>query len=478
MIRTRLTLWNTVLFSLTLTLLGFLLFFTTRSNLYKGIDDDLNRRAAYLEGLWQNRPPGGPGGPGGMRRGGDRGEPPPRPPDAISAAKDLDPIQAKRLEFNATLTMPRVFPNDPNEWHRERHEPFDTASLDLSKAGKRLFTTEVIMDHRVRILSLPLYRDGKITGTAQFASNMEDADAVVARMRSIMLIILPLALLATYVLGVQLTSRALRPVRDITLAAERIEASNLSERLPLQGRDEFAQLSERFNQMLGRIETGYLSLEEAYEAQRRFVGDASHELKTPLTTIKGRVGLALMKRQTPERYEEHLAAIGRSADTMAAIIQDLLLLAKSDERELGLTVEEVPFEDLASEVLHSIPQGVERVTVSCPAGQTIRVDRKLFRQVLVNLPSNALRHTEEGKQVFLSTDGGSVTVRDEGEGIAAEHLPHLFDRFYRVDESRFRGSGGSGLGLSIVKSIVEAHGGSVGIESEPGKGTTVKIEFR
>lgn len=474
MIRTRLTLWNTALFSLTLILLGSLLFVTTRSGLYRAVDDDLNRRASFLESAWGhyhklrmmqgNRP------------GADIPRPP-RPRDFLADAKNLDPIQAKRLEFNATLSMPRIFPGSQLKTGRTHDDPFDLAALKQSVSGQRIFATDVLMGHRVRVLSVPLREDGIVGGSAQFASDLDDVDEVVHQMGSMMLMMFPLALLATYVLGVQLTNRALRPIQDITEAAERIEASNLGERLPVVGKDEFANLSSRFNQMLGRIETSYDSLERAYQAQRRFVGDASHELKTPLTTIKGRVGLALMKPQSAERYIEHLQAVGRSADTMAAIIQDLLLLARSDEHKLVVVREPITFRELTEEVTHALGPGVDRVEVFSGENLMLFVDKNLFRQVLVNLLTNALRHSGEETLVKLSLIEGRIVVEDQGEGIAPEHVPHLFDRFYRVDESRFRGSGGSGLGLAIVKSIVEAHGGTVTIQSELGVGTRVEIEI-
>ena len=469
MIRTRLTLWNTLLFALALTLLGSLLFGVTRSGLYKAVDDDLARRASFLEsrwGIWSKNGPDHDRDHGG----------PPRPPEMFTSAKDLDPIQAKRVEFNASLMRPRIMPMEQIRSGKTHDEPFDSAALKLSLSGQKRYTTQTIMDHQVRILSLPLLLDGKIDGAAQFASDLDDIDNAIQRIRNIMLVMVPLALLATYLLGVLLTNRALKPVRDITVAAQRIEASSLSERLPVKGKDEFANLSNRFNQMLERIETSYARLEQSYESQRRFVGDASHELKTPLTSIKGRVGLALMKTQTAERYEEHLHAIGRSADNMAAIIQDLLLLANSDEKQLALTLELVLFMEVAGEAVSAVIGGAERVDVKAPEDLTIHVDRKLFRQVLVNLLSNALRHSDEGSRVVLAADTDAISVIDFGEGIESSHLPHLFDRFYRVDESRFRGSGGSGLGLAIVKSIVEAHGGTVGITSELGWGTTVTIK--
>lgn len=394
--------------------------------------------------------------------------------------QNLDPILAKRINLNFRLGRPRFFSFSSGSHGPWRDDPLDSVALSDSLSGRGGFSVKEVDGHRLRIYTKPIREDGRVVEALQLAANLDDVDAVVGRLGTILLASLPLALLATTLLGIWLTNRSLKPVLDISEAAEKIEAYNLSDRLPVTGKDEFAILSGRFNSMLDRIEGSFQSLGEAYEAQRRFVADASHELKTPLTTVKGRVGVALRGTHSPERYGEHLRAIGRAADTMSTIIQDLLLLARSDEAKMSLRRHEhVLIEVIKEAVGAATAANPRQVAIEVPEDLSVQIDGSLFTRAITNLVSNAIRHTPLEKAIAVRaqrTDGKVlIEVIDEGEGIPLEHLPHLFNRFHRVDSSRDRTSGGTGLGLSIVKSIVEAHGGTVSIQSEACVGTTVSV---
>lgn len=547
MIRTRLTLWNAVVFALALTLIGVVVFVTTRTALYRSIDDDLILRATTMQRMSEFGPPmfgpgpmgvggragpgpDGPGGPGdhgpGDRGPGGRdyrdhgpGGPPgqgdgmsgPGTPNAkrlpfeqegvtrsivpralrttgpvfsthlMQLSSELDPIQAKRLEFSMRLGRPRFFIRS-DQAGPPPDAPLDSAAVRAAFNGAAPFTNVTIEGRRVRIYTVPTHRSGKVDRVIQFAANLDDVDKVISRLGTILLALLPLALLATTGLGVWLTNRALRPVLDISEAAEKMETTNLSERLPVRGKDEFAVLSTRFNSMLDRIQGSFSRLETAYETQRQFVADASHELKTPLTTVKGRVGVALRGTHSPERYGEHLRAIGRAADNMSVIIQDLLLLARSDEAKLNIQRVPTPVAQLAREAIAGVacPEGHD-IRTEIPDDLMLACEPTLVTRALTNLLSNALRHTSTEGEIAVHAEAADgqvrIAVRDQGEGIPAEHVDRVFDRFHRVDSSRDRASGGTGLGLSIVRSIVEAHGGRVGVVSEVGKGSTFTMIF-
>jgi len=224
------------------------------------------------------------------------------------------------------------------------------------------------------------------------------------------------------------------------------------------------------------------------EALRRdFVANVSHELKTPVASIKGFVETLLDgAAEEPADRSRFLEIIGRQADRLAAIIEDLLALSRIEQSETAgtLPVEPQPLAGiLATAAEDCRPRAMERsidLEVDCPADLAATVNGPLLEQAVINLVDNAIKYSEPGRTVWVSAsrDGdATIRVRDEGCGIAAEHLPRLFERFYRVDKARSRKLGGTGLGLAIVKHIVQAHGGTVAVESEPGVGTTFTLRL-
>ena len=397
----------------------------------------------------------------------------------------LRPARARtphsRVESPSTRSSPapRVLRAD-EVGAQDDERPWDVAAMARALKGRRESLDGVVEGHRVRILSFPLVENGVVVAGGQFAAPLAAADAATERLARAMLLLLPVALAVTSIMGFGLTRRALRPVAQIAASAGRIEASNLSERLPKMGKDEFAELARVFNAMLDRVEGSYRNLEAAYDSQRRFIADASHELKTPLATIKTRLGVALRKDQAPERYVEHLGAIRNASDAMSSIVGDLLLLARSDEGGLLGSVRDVPLASLAEEAA-SVVAGLHGRPIESHVEEDLAIqgDEASLSRVLVNLLDNAARHTPSGGTVEIDgrRENGHVVlqVRDTGVGILAEDVPRVFERFYRVAAARDRVSGGTGLGLAIVRSIVRAHGGQVSLESEFGRGTTVTV---
>ncbi|KXK13802.1 MAG: PAS domain S-box, partial [Armatimonadetes bacterium OLB18] len=285
------------------------------------------------------------------------------------------------------------------------------------------------------------------------------------------------------------TSRALRPVGELARAAERIGQHELSERIPVTGDDELGNLANTFNQMLERLETAFseqksafAKLEEQYELQRRFTADASHELRTPLTRIKVSASSALGGTEGESDLKRALEIVDRSADDMDRLIRRLLLLARSDAGQLIQGSQDVDLVDLCAEFQKPAADGEPAVQIDAPEGPLfVFGDPDLLSRAIGNLVENAVRHTPSSGHVTLrlasDSDEIRVTVEDDGEGIPPEALPHVFERFFRVDSARSRSEGGAGLGLAIVKSVAQAHGGSVAIDSELGKGTKVTLRL-
>ncbi len=284
------------------------------------------------------------------------------------------------------------------------------------------------------------------------------------------LVILILALMS----GVLLIRRALSPVRRITATAQSIESSSdLSRRVGYRGpRDEIGQLANTFDHMIER-------LEKALQTQKNFIADASHELRSPLTVIQG--NLDLLKRNLREEdRRESLRALEAETSRMSKVVSDLLVLAELDsgqpERQDSVSLHEML---LDAQARARQLAGNRQVVVGRQEDLWVKGNADKLEQVLSNLVDNALKYTPDGGTITLSLfqngDWACLAVADAGIGISAEDLPHIFDRFYRVDKARSKASGGTGLGLAIVKGIVERHGGRVTVTSEPGKGSTFTV---
>ncbi len=498
-VRVRLMLGNVLGVAVALCLMCGVIRYTLEATLYAGIDRTLVRIADSMQHMAQDRfgaPPGfgNPGGPHGSDLGRpflDHGPGGPSHPNG-GPSEPPRPNNAGAQHTGGG----RRGPSGPNEHWRARfldtsgHShgppdmpdgPIDAAAFVRGLAGETLFTTRVIDGEKVRIYTGPVRRDDAINGVIQVGRSRTEANIETIRLTKTMLLVSPLALVLSALFGIVLTSRALSPVRRITHAASAIGATNLSDRLPVDGHDEFGELSATFNGMLARLDQSFKRLEGLYEQQRRFTADASHELRTPLTVIKANSSLALSHPGTPEQYCQTLEAIDKAADLSTRIVQDLLMLARADADELKLTPKPVALLDIITraEAL-SAGAGAAPVAICDDLGNlTVTGDSDSLVRLFSNLITNAVRHTPYSGQVAVCAESVAstviVTVSDSGEGIAPEHLPHLFERFYRVDSARSRARGGVGLGLAISKTIVDAHGGTIAIDSTMGKGTTVRV---
>jgi two-component system OmpR family sensor kinase len=272
---------------------------------------------------------------------------------------------------------------------------------------------------------------------------------------------------------------AFAPINRLTSIARRIEAGDLHERVPVpRSKDEVQGLALTFNEMIER-------LEKAFTRQRRFVADASHELRTPVAAIRSMTDVVLAQSGPveSEEYVSVLRDVNAEADRLGHLISDLLALARTDENQLLLERELVRLDLLVADVAATTePLAAERgITIEVLAQQPVTVlgDEVRLIQVIMNLIDNANAYTNAGGKVTLEVvvkyNNAYLMVRDTGIGIAKEHLDHIFERFYRVDPARSRAAGGTGLGLAITEWIVRAHGGRITVESEVGQGTTFTI---
>lgn len=272
--------------------------------------------------------------------------------------------------------------------------------------------------------------------------------------------------------------RWLGSMSALALTAKQIgQQARLSQRIPVPEKDpEAAELAGAFNQMLDRVD-------QLTADQQRFLADASHELRTPLTILRGEIEVALRRDRSAEDYRDVLVSNREEIERLSRLAENLLTLARADSDQALGRRESTDLTELVRGVAHRFDSAAadakSRIRVEANGPEPVTGDALALERVVFNLVENAVRHSPDDEVVRLavSSENGDVRldVVDRGRGVPPEHLPHLFERFYRVDVARNRAAGGAGLGLAIVKSLVEAHGGRVGVSSRIGHGSTFSI---
>lgn len=322
-------------------------------------------------------------------------------------------------------------------------------------------------------------------GIVQIAISLAERDQNLSTLGRILIIGSGIAVLLAFGIGWLLAGATLRPINRITLTAQTIGAErDFGRRVQHSGpKDEIGQLASTFNHMLTELQAAYRQVEGSLQAQKRFVADASHELRTPLTTIRGNLGL--LQRNPPISTEDQAEALGDAVaetERLMRLVNDLLLLARADA-EQPLKTERVQIGPLIDDVRRQIKLLApdRRIVCDCDAQfeETILGDRDALKQVLLAVLDNAIQHTPPDTTVTVTTqmadDRMAIQVSDEGPGIEAAQLPHLFDRFYQGDSAR---SGpGTGLGLAIAKELTEAQGGTISVESQLDQGSIFTLTF-
>ena len=314
--------------------------------------------------------------------------------------------------------------------------------------------------------------------TIQVALDVTPEDAFLQHYRHSLAWAVLFGVLFSAVAGAFVARRGMRPVAELTRATDRISASQLHERVEGDGwPKELASLAKGFDRMLDR-------LEDSFNRLSQFSADLAHELRTPINNLRGEAGVTLSQSRTPEEYRRTLESSLEEFERLTRLIDNLLFLARADSPTTSVARERCD----ARQAIESVREFYEAlaedrgVDILCEGQGTVYADPMLFSQAVSNLLSNALNHTPRGGHVLIQTrpraNGGlEVNVSDTGCGIAAEHLPRIFDRLYRADPSRSNHPNGAGLGLAIVKSIMTLHGGSVEVRSETGKGTRFTLKF-
>ncbi|GCF08599.1 sensor histidine kinase [Dictyobacter arantiisoli] len=387
----------------------------------------------------------------------------------------------QRQAANTDDIFVRVFDTHAHEIYQSN--PFDQLPSPSESISQPLngtpwrATLSVEDDQSVRVYSTMLVDGHTVVGVVQVGQSLESINLllnhIILALFIAMLVGLGFCALGSY----WLSGRAFRSIHQLTRTALEINANDLHQRVLVPAaRDEVRDLSIIFNQMIAR-------LERAFVQQRRLVADASHELRTPVSVIRNMTEIALTQAESPGEYKHVLSEVNAESEHLGHLINDLLVLARADEGQIQLDSEPVRLDLLALDVVESLAPLAQEQQITLKTEQllpaTVLGDAARLIQVIISLVDNALNYSNRGGTITLSVEihdaWAYLHVTDDGIGIAPEDIGHIFERFYRADPARTKALGGSGLGLSIVEWMVQAHKGTVEVKSQPDQGSTFTI---
>ena len=485
-IRVQLTLWYTAIFALLICLFSLIFYTTIEAFLASGVDSALQLRAQQIAGGISNE-----SGKIIIQ-------------DVTGELPGLDATATPGEQGNNTTeTNQTGGPNDTGQHGPQSDVNIGTLVRILDVKGQTAYispafhalslpsasftqplhgiswqsTVTVHNGQEVRVYSAALTDNGTVFGVLQVGESLAQLTTTLQSITLALFVIAPFVLLLGAFGSYWLAKRAFRPILHLIRTTREINAGDLHRRVPVpRARDEVHNLALTLNEMIGR-------LDQAFTQQRRFVADASHELRTPVTVIRSITDVALEDPHSLEECVEALRDINAETKRLGQVINILLTLARADEEQMLLDCEPVRLDLLAFDVAATMePLAVERgieFQVQTLEPATILGDTTRLIQAMMGLVDNALTYTNAGGivtfNVELSGANACLTVRDTGIGIATEDAAHIFERFYRADPARSRAAGGSGLGLSIVDWVVRAHGGSIAVESQVGQGSTFTV---
>ena len=476
-LRFKLTLWYVLILGILLISFSSFLYFTLSKSLYRDTDVKLRSLAELIAS--ESASPLSKFGFGNIDQ-------------ALAASMNLKPIGKFIQVLDESGKIGRKSEN-----LRDVQLPISLNALKNASKGLITFETDRSFGNApLRIITFPVTENNHITRIVQVASSLEDVEDALNTLFIILMIAVPFALMVASLGGQFLANKALKPVDNITQTARMITSQNLNQRIkPLKVKDEISRLIETFNEMISR-------LDQSFRQIKQFSTDASHELKTPLTILKGEVEVTLRKKRMSDEYEQTLRSNLEEINRMSQIVDDLLFLSRADIGEVRLNKEKIDLTEILNEVvvqMNILAQAKNiRIETSNHHGDIhIFGDALRIRELFLNLIENGIKYTEDRGSIHViltkddlphdrsapdriegeQTEFVKIIVSDTGIGIAKEDQERIFDRFFRVDKARSREQGGSGLGLSISKWIVEAHHGEITVESEIEKGSSFIVRL-
>jgi len=476
-LRFKLTLWYVLILGILLTSFSGFLYFTLSKSLHRDVDNKLRSLAELIAS--ESSSPLSKFSFGTIDQ-------------ALETSMNLKPIGKFIQVLDESGNIGRKSDNLKNV-----QLPISLNALKNASKGLITFeTNRTIGNTPLRIMTFPVVENSHVTKIVQIASSLEGVEDALNKLFLILIISVPSTLILASLGGQFLAHKALKPVDNITQTARMITSQNLNQRIhPPKVKDEISRLIETFNEMISR-------LDQSFRQMKQFSSDASHELKTPLTILKGEVEVMLRKERTSQEYEQTLRSNLEEINRMSQIVEDLLNLSKADTGEIRLNKEDVNLTEILNEVVVQMERLAKTKKLNLSATnhhQDIHIfgDALRLRELFINLIENGIKYTEEGGSIhiilqkeypppvtgepdWVEREKGQfvkIIVSDTGIGIAKEDQERIFNRFFRVDKARSREQGGSGLGLSICKWIVEAHQGEIGVESELAKGSSFIVRL-
>ena len=376
-------------------------------------------------------------------------------------------IKGENIAHTKNIPYIITFPKELFDEVLKGRSRFDEFYIDLPE-NKKL---------RLRIFIKPVFEDKEMIYIVQVAAPLTAINSTLNGLKLILFVLLPLTVIITGLAGAFLARSALRPVDNMINSARQITTENLKLRIHTpKSNDEIQRLAETFNELLGR-------LDKAFTGQKQFTQDVTHELRTPLTILRGQIEVALKRPRSGAEYGKILRSCLEEINFLNKIVENLLMLASFEDKDLKLEIKPVELNVLAAKVIKDMRVLAKKKGLSLQftgkEGVMIRADENYIRRLFLNLIDNAVKYTQAGGKVAVSlkkTAGFAVIrISDTGAGIPKKDLPYIYNRFFRLEKSR--SSEGFGLGLSIVRSIVEAHKGKIRVRSKTGKGTEFTIQL-
>ena len=451
-LRHRLTLLAAVTVGVTVVLVSVVAYFVLRNELRSQVDDGLAAQYAQVQRIARDFGPGPALGS--------------RVPQPSAREGGLNgPVQL--LTRDGTI----VFRDNSSDVL----VPVDSSDREVALGMRKAVLRDVESADGVHLRVLTVQLAG---GAIQLARSLKNVDATLTRLRLVLVLLCLGATLLAAFFGRLFGRQVIQPVSELTAAAEHItQTDDLGRRIEVRSDDEVGQMAQRFNTMLDALERSRRALDESVHSQRQLVADASHELRTPVTSLRTNIEVLLCEQGelAGDDRRRLLEDVRAETEELTALITDVIELARGDE-PLARS-DDVQFDHVVAEAVARARRRRPRTTFVQTLEPTLveGVSERLGRAV-DNLLDNAAKHTPAGTTVEVALRDGELTVRDHGPGIPAADRPHVFDRFYRGADAR--GRPGSGLGLSIVRQVAETHGGSIAVEQAPGGGALFRLTLR